>query len=315
MFGVLGISNLFCVVIVTIHKVQCKHNKTLLLKNLSSIFYFIFSAECKQINSKQELGEILQTQLWPHQNIATIWFRKLLFLPENIDWQSWAGAGGPIMCLYTGSFEECLWAIAVLQINMAATHSIRLAISCTDAKVMYYFLRVIWQTQQHKSFLGVQFPSCALEILSVAKCSSQSISQTGEGENLFSVTPAQGSLLSKFFAWAGPCESETRGGRGAGMVSRKRCSRGESEMAEEKWRGTVRRPPCFMRPSAVSFSLGARPPHADSKQRSAVKLSAQELQKFHTLVAFIDNSLTIVHHLEQVWAGWSYQPARITALT
>lgn len=97
---------------------------------------------------KQEMLEILQTQLWPYRKKERKTFPasdsgKLLFLSENIDRAVMSRCRGLIMCLYTGSFKECLWVIAVPLINMAATHSIRLAISCTSAKVMYYFLRVI----------------------------------------------------------------------------------------------------------------------------------------------------------------------------
>ncbi len=47
-----------------------------------------------------------------------------------------------------------------------------LAISCTDAKVMYYFLRAIWQTQRHKSFFGLSISIlCSGEFIRYLLCS------------------------------------------------------------------------------------------------------------------------------------------------
>lgn len=78
------------------------------------------------------------TKTFPASDSGNCFFIRRILIASHEQVQ-----GGLIMCLYTESFKEWLWVIAVLLINMAATHSIRLAISYTDAKVMYYFFRAI----------------------------------------------------------------------------------------------------------------------------------------------------------------------------
>lgn len=88
-FGALGIS-LSILYMVTIHQglVQTDTTKHCYWK----ICQVFLCRKKRQINSKQEILEILQTQLWPYRNISSIWLRKLLSLSENIDCKSWAGA-------------------------------------------------------------------------------------------------------------------------------------------------------------------------------------------------------------------------------